>query len=567
MDRRAFLRTTGAAAGAASLIPAITAQGFAARPVATTGGGGGSNNRPEITSTLAPWAPAPGDWNVTTINHLYRRAGFGATYAEITAAKALTPSAAIDALLDDSLLTGNNLPQPPEHAADWLHVPPYLGSDYNTIVAQQTAYTYAVLAIRRQWISLMADPKTMLRERMTLFWLNHFVIEEQKVYYPQMIYNYVSYFRQHPWGNFKQMVKDVTISPAMLIYLDGQYSAGATPNENYARELMELFTLGVSYYDGTPNYTETDIQQLARALTGWRIDNTASAPNVLPSIYDVSRHDSTLKSPFGAPKKDYGLAASGVVTDDVIDLLFSMKGDRLAWYVCSKLYQQFVYHDITTTAAISIITGMADTFKTNWELKPVLSQLLKSEHFFDMANVGAEIKSPLDFFVGLMRSLDLTVDQYQAGSLYYYAYYSNQWLLDPPNVKGWPGYHSWISTTTLPQRNGLVGALAISASPGIPAVGGTGYDGKSDTGFQWTDAAVTAWAQQFPSYTGQFSDFLNEVSQYLCAIQPSKTALTAKILNNFPNSYEWPTLLDKDKLVPLRLVVSAIAQFANYQLT
>jgi uncharacterized protein (DUF1800 family) len=429
MDRRAFLRTTGAAAGAASLIPALSAQCFAARPINTAVAAGGSNGRPEITSTLAPWAPGAGEWNVTTINHLFRRAGFGATYAEITAAKAMTPSAAIDALMDDALTTGNNLPAPPEHSADWLHVQPYLGSDYNTLVKQQVDYSYAVLAIRRQWISLMADPKTMMRERMTLFWLNHFVIEEQKVYYPQIIYNYVNYFRQHPWGNFKQMVKDVTISPAMLIYLDGQYSAGASPNENYARELMELFTLGVTDKFGSPNYTETDIQQVARALTGWTVNNSASAPNVLPAFYDVRRHDSTFKNPFGATKKDYGLAASGVVTDDVIDLLFDKKGPQLAWYVCSKLYQQFIYHDTTSKSAIDIIDGMATTLSSqsnNWELKPVIAQLLKSEHFFDMANIGAEIKSPFDFLLGLLRSLDLTVDQYQGGTLYYYAYYSNQ---------------------------------------------------------------------------------------------------------------------------------------------
>jgi len=566
MDRRSFLRTSGAAAGAASFIPALTSRSFAAKPAGKNSVASGSNGRPEITSTLAPWAPAAGDWNVTTINHLFRRAGFGATYSEITAAKAMTPAAAVDALMDDALLTGNNLPQPPEHSQDWLHVQPYLGSDYNLQVKQQTDYYNAMLAIRRWWTSLMADPKTMLRERMTLFWMNHFVIEESKVYYPQMVYNYLDYFRKHPWGNFKQMVKDVTISPAMLIYLDGQYSYGARPNENYGRELMELFTLGVAYKDGSANYTEDDIHQMARALTGWVIDPTAQPPNVVPGVYDVNRHDSTLKNPFGAPKKDYGLVASGYVTDDVIDLLFQLKGDRLAWYICSKLYQQFVYHDISTPSAIAIIDGLAQTFQSNWELKPVLSQLLKSEHFFDIANIGAQIKSPYDFLLGLFRSVDLGVDQYQGGTLYYYAYYSNQWLLDPPNVKGWPGYHSWISTTTLPQRNTLAGALAIS-STGIPAQGATGYDGKVDTGFSWTDANVTAWAQQFPSYNGKFSDFLSEVSQFLCAIKPSQTALKAKILDNFPNSYEWPTLTDANKLVPLRLVVSAIAQFANYQLT
>ncbi|MEO6940233.1 MAG: DUF1800 family protein, partial [Candidatus Kapaibacterium sp.] len=289
MDRRAFLGMSGRHSGVAVSPESPTRNGAASL-------GALSNNRDQITSTLAPWVPSTTEpWDAHTINHLYRRAGFGATLGEIARAKALTPSAVIDALLDDALTSGTNLPAPPAYSDTWLHVQPYLGGDYATLVKQQSDYAYADLAIRTWWQALASQPKTMLRERMVLMWSNHFVVEAQKVYYPQMLFNYLDYFRQHPWGNFKQMVKDITIMPAMLIYLDGIYSYGSRPNENYARELMELFTLGVTDKAGNPNYTEADIQEIAKALTGWTIDYPAAAPNVMPAKYDVTRHDSRLK--------------------------------------------------------------------------------------------------------------------------------------------------------------------------------------------------------------------------------------------------------------------------------
>jgi hypothetical protein len=560
MDRRAFLGMSGRHSGVAVSPESPTRNGAASL-------GALSNNRDQITSTLAPWVPSTTEpWDAHTINHLYRRAGFGATLGEIARAKALTPSAVIDALLDDALTSGTNLPAPPAYSDTWLHVQPYLGGDYATLVKQQSDYAYADLAIRTWWQALASQPKTMLRERMVLMWSNHFVVEAQKVYYPQMLFNYLDYFRQHPWGNFKQMVKDITIMPAMLIYLDGIYSYGSRPNENYARELMELFTLGVTDKAGNPNYTEADIQEIAKALTGWTIDYPASAPNVMPAKYDITRHDSRLKSPFGATKKNYGLASSGVVQDDVIDLLFDQKGDALAWYICSKLYQNFVYHDVTGGVEQGIITQMAQTFKnSNWELKPVLAQLLKSEHFFDEANIGASIKGPIDYMTMMMRSLDQPINALQAGTLYYYGVAGGQSLLDPPNVKGWPGYRSWISTTTLPGRNNYFAGPLINSS--ITGSGGDGY-GNLYTGFNITDAMLTTWAKQFSNYGGKFADFLNEIAKFLCATIPSQKALNERVIGKLPtNYYEWPTLSDSDKIPSLRTIVGQIMLLGEYQLS
>lgn len=576
------MRSAGIAAGAASLadIPTFdaVAEQVAGQPVRSpltiqqeiralqSKSLSGSVRRVQSTS-LDPWTPSSSEpWDVHHIHHLYRRAGFGATYGEIRNAQKMLPAAMVEALLSDSVIADNAIPAPPAHSELWLNKKPYFGSDLTLTQAQQNNYAYATLAMRRQWLTAMAQPATMLREKMTLFWMNHFVIEEQKVYFPQMIYHYLDYFRRHPWGNFKQMVKDVTISPAMLVYLDGASSGPQHPNENYARELMELFTLGVTDKNGNPHYTEDDIKEVAKALTGYTIDYTASEPNVLPATYLIALHNSTLKSPFGAPRKNYGLASSNVVQDDVIDLLFTMKGDDVAWYLCSKLYQYFVYHDISGADERAVIDQMAATLKANnWELKPVLSQLFKSQHFFDNGNIGAEIKSPMEFVVTMLRQFDIQMTDLQAGSLYYYAAALGQILLDPPNVKGWPGDRTWISTTTLPYRNVLIAGQLI-ANKQMAAYGSTGY-GENNTAITLDDTALLAWAKQFDNYNDTLQTFVDEVLTYFCALHPSAKAVSEQILAALPpNAYEWASLSDQDRLTSIRRILLKTVNLAEYQL-
>ncbi len=525
-----------------------------------------NRDRSKITSTLSPWIPnANQPWSTHTINHLYRRAGFGATLTEIAAAKVKSPSQLIDALLDNGLLSGANLPPEPYKADTWLHVGPYLGGDYDKQIQQQQSYSYANLEIRRDWTVQMAKENTMLREKLSLFWMNHFVIESIKVYYPQMMYRYLDYMRKNAWGNFKQMVKEVTIQPGMLIYLDGVQSYRTLPNENYARELLELLVVGVSDKDGNHNYTEPDIREIAKAITGYRIQYDAPAPNVLPSYYEVSQHDATLKTIFGV-KKPWGLASAGVA-DDVIDLIFEKKADAIAWYICSKLYQYFVYADISGSTERAIIDAMASTFKaSNWELKPVLAELFKSEHFFDEANIGANIKSPYEYSLGLIRHFDIKPDRLQSGSLYYYTAAGGQVLLDPPNVKGWPGYRSWISTTTLPYRNiAMAGQLMVSKN--IPAYGGDGY-GNTHTAIPLPDATVTAWAKKFPSYSTDYFKFFDEMCEYLCAQPPSAT-VKAYVLKQIPIEYNyvWLALPDNERTSAVRALVTGIMLLADYQLS
>ncbi|HYM19931.1 MAG TPA: DUF1800 domain-containing protein [Candidatus Kapabacteria bacterium] len=586
MDRRIFL---GSIAATALIVPIIPVEVAAKKSKLNDSAGNPFDtlnmkaNRSLIQSTLDPWNPNGSEWNVTTIGHLFRRAGFGATLGklqgttpqlgDISYALPKTPGQIVDELLDDSLLQnslgtnsdGTN-PPPPAYSTDgstpWLHSRPNLAGP---TVQEMQLYSNAMLNIRGHWAKQMAAPATMLRERMVLFWMNHFVVEEQKVYYPQSMYNYINYFRRNAWGNFKQMVSDVTTTPAMLIYLDGQLNAGSSPNENYAREVQELFTMGVYDKNGNFNYTQDDVEAVAHSLTGWTVDTTAQEPGVLPAKYNIARHDSSFQKIYDGVPRQYNLTAANVSMDkDVIDQMFEQRGDQIAWNICSKLYQFFVYHQITTDAEKAIVQQLADTFKNNnWSIKAVLSQLLKSQHFFDSVNIGASIKSPYDHILPMVRQFDLTLDELSGSLLYYYTYSLGQNLFDPPNVKGWPGYHTWISTATLPTRNAISTLLAISKS--IPALGTDGH-GNNFPAITLDDTTLLSWAKQFSNYSTDFDSMLAEMATFLCA-QPLGPMALAYVKSQLPpNTYEWGTLTDQEKITAIRSMANNIMLLAEYQL-
>ncbi|MEP7235161.1 MAG: DUF1800 family protein, partial [Ignavibacteriota bacterium] len=432
MDRRSFLKTAGlTAAGTAAVASTASAAELADSPLL-----GGTSPKflsvptrerlAPLSTDLSPWVPSVSQpWDVHTINHLYRRAGFGATLAEIKTASAKTPSEVVDAMLQDSLLTKPPVPALPTGADLWLHVAPYIGTDQTQLNAQMSLYYNGIGQIRSHWTAQMNQPDVLLREKMALFWMNHFVFEAtKKVYYPQSVNDFLTYFREHAWGNFKEMVSYVTTSPAMLIYLDGILNIGSAPNENYAREVQELFTMGVVDKDGKPNYTQDDVEALALIFSGWVVKYDAPPPNLYPAEYIVSRHGTKRLAVYDTTARIYNLEASGASKEkEIIDHIFEQRGSQIAWYMCSKLYKFFVYEDTSSDAARIIIDSLAATLMyNNWEMKPVLAQLLKSAHFFDELNIGAQIKSPNDHMVGLLRSFDLTIDEMAATTAVYHAY-------------------------------------------------------------------------------------------------------------------------------------------------
>lgn len=555
MDRRAFL----------AQIPSLNPQtSELPRNINFDPAQSAAGSRAQIASTLAPWSPSQSEpWDITRINHFYRRAAFGAL--PLHAKLGMSLDQHLNELFD-SKWTGSKLPSPPAHHEEWLMVKPYLGSEVDKQVAQATRYQYAMNAIRRQWAQEMLQEGPGLREKMVLFWMNHWVIESNKVYFPQIVYRYMKYLRENPWGNFKQMVKDITIQPAMLFYLDGYISYRTRPNENYARELLELFTMGVTDKNGNPNYTEKDIKEIARSLTGYRIDFTAE-DEVLKSFYDVTWHDASFKEPFGAQKKNYGLASSGASVVDVIDLIFEHRSEQIAWFMAHKLYQFFIYHSPSTPPELAVVRQIADLLRTNnWEMKPVIRAILSSEHFFDTANIGAGIKSPVEYVIGGLRNFGVdTVNPNQAGTLMVYAFLFEQTLLDPPNVKGWLGGHAWVSTTTLPLRNTSY-AVQLTTLRQLTAFGSTGY-GQDHEDIIVDDAMLTAWAKGFASYSGTFDAFFAELAQFISPLMPSDRAKTTIVQPKLPpNYYEWPSLSDTEKIAPLRIMIRELMLLAEYQL-
>jgi uncharacterized protein (DUF1800 family) len=272
------------------------------------------------------------------------------------------------------------------------------------------------------------------RERLSLFWSNHFVVEYLDVNQPAYLYKYYVMLQKHALGNFKSFVREIGISSAMLRYLNGYQNKKNSPNENYARELYELFTLG----EGN-GYSQQDIVETARALTGF----TKTKTYMGEIEFNENTHDNGSKTIFGQTGS-WGY-------NDVVDILFQEKKDLIADFICSKIYRYFV----SPIEDKSIISEMSITLKENdFELYPVFKQLFKSESFFDSKNSNVLIKSPIDLMVGLHHQLGF---RYQDDldlplQLRNKCRDMSQTIFSPVDVAGWQGNHDWINSETLPKR-------------------------------------------------------------------------------------------------------------------
>lgn len=392
---------------------------------------------------LTPWVPSGDDrWDAAKAAHLLRRTGFGLSSVRIDQALASNPAALVDAML-----LPTSLPDPP---GAWTSQQPF--TEFTQ--ANQETYLRWARELQEWWFTLMKGPDAGLREKMTLFWHNHFTSQVLVVYVAQYFYKQNQLFREFAFGDFRELTHRITIDPCMLIYLDLALSVTGNPNENYPRELLELFTLGEgAYADDTPHYTEQDIVELSRALTGWYVQG-------LEGKFRSARFDAGNKTIFGETA-NFGLGTTG--ERDVLDLIFSQTDrdhnrSRAAIFLCSKLYRWFVY-DVPN---MEIVAGMADTLTANaWRIGPVLRQLLTSKHFFSSDVAGAMIKSPADYVAGAIAELGLNPELSANGLNYSRPETYDpitamtglaQTLLEPPNVKGWPGGRTWISSVTTPHR-------------------------------------------------------------------------------------------------------------------
>ncbi len=368
-----------------------------------------------------------------------------------------------------------------------------------------------------------------LAERMVLFWHGHFANQYSTVQVPQYMYKQNALFRRHATGNFKELVRQVTIDPAMLIYLDGVRNRLGSPNENYARELMELFTIGIG------NYTQLDIQNAARALTGWQVSG-------FEPVFTPSRHDNGIKTFMGQ--------SGNFDAFDIIDIIFQQPAT--ATFICRKLYKYFVYEVPDET----VVNQMATIFRNgNYEIAPVLDALFKSAHFFSPLNFSAEITSPIEKMVGAIRQLNITVSPTSTVVPSFIRNSMNnmgQNLFEPPNVAGWPGYRLWISTTTLLLRNAYTDAIV------------TGRDiNNNNIGFK---VSAVPFAQLFPSPNNAIA-LVDDIAAHLVALplSASRRQVLLDTLLQGIELYDWSI---NDPQAPSRIegLLKVIFRMAEAQL-
>ena len=363
------------------------------------------------------------------VRHLLDRTGFGAEPQDVLLFASLDRAAAIDRIL--SMTPGTPQPPPWANQRSLLRNPKYLKSlpeeERRKITrAQQRQRRERELALRVWWYQWMLDTPTPLIERMTLFWHNHFTSEINKVKWPQLMLRQNQLFRQQALGNYGDLLRAVTTDPAMLIYLDGRNSHKAHPNENLARELLELFTLGEGHY------TEADIRNLARALTGWTLH-----PESRSARFNPRRHDDRKKT-FLGKTGHWGL-------DHVMAIL--LESPRTGEWLVEKLWREFISPEPDPAEVARIAEGFRSG---GYEIRPMLRELLMSDAFWSEQNRGILIKSPVELIVGTLRRLErpLPPDRY----LVSLSRDMGQNLFQPPDVKGWRGQAHWIDMDRLLAR-------------------------------------------------------------------------------------------------------------------
>jgi uncharacterized protein (DUF1800 family) len=417
-----------------------------------------------------------GNWTVNEVSHLLKRTMFGAKKADIDYFLGLSPSAAVDELL-------NNITVPSPPLRDYGLIPDEddvlhddLGvvqgqtwvNDMNTLSDPEvrgSINSLRISSLQKWWAGLIINQNRSITEKMVMFWHHHFSVQQEEVGNATMLWRYHNLLRSNVLGNVKQLTRDVTIEPAMLLHLNGYLNSKLAPDENYAREMQELFTIG----KGPDSlYTENDVIAAARVLTGWRINSTT-----LVSYLDAGAHDTGSKA-FSSFYNNTTISSNAEQeVDDLVNMIFNTT--EAARFICRKLYKWFVYYQIDDETETNVITPLGELLiSSNFEIKPVLAALFKSEHFFDPLSQACYIKSPYDMIVGTLREFNVSFPAYTdyvAGyplfdSLYDEAAQMQQTLFQPPDVSGWPAYYQepmhyelWVNSNSLPRRANYTDAL------------------------------------------------------------------------------------------------------------
>lgn len=360
------------------------------------------------------------------IQHLYRRGGFGILPKELKKLSSLDKKEVVQNLFNTSDTIEELKIATPEIDAYIAGLPE--GKDLEKYRELIKISRQKIIRYNSMWIDRMAKSEGALRERMVLFWANHFVVRSKNILHAQQFNNTL---RENALGNFREFVIAIAKEPAMLQYLNNQQNSKGSPNENFARELMELFTLGEGHY------SEKDIKEAARAFTGWSHNFKGDF------ILRKRKHDYDEKTFMGKTGNFDG--------ENIIDII--LEQSQCAQFICEKIYAHFVNDTLNN----SHVNEIAHVFRKNYSITEVMEYIFLSDWFYALENIGNKIKSPVDLLVGLQRMVPFTLEKPK--QLIYIERLLGQVLLDPPNVAGWAEGRNWIDTNTMMVRLKLPSVL------------------------------------------------------------------------------------------------------------
>lgn len=477
------------------------------------------------------------------VYHLVRRVGFGARPGQARAMVGRTASDVVGELLTVGATAD---PAPP---GPWVNAATEnpLGADLRTRNDIEKQWDTNWRSLGNWWLAAMAKDDTAA-EKLTAFWSSHFTTEfsfDNTNSVPQTLWRQYLLLRRMRAGAFPDLVLEVTVDNAMLFYLGGTYNEAGRPNENYARELLELFTTGIGWY------TEGDVKEAARVLTGWKTArfNDEPAPNgIYNAWFDAAKHDTGAKQFMGqtiAGRTADNNTQFQVKNEEVLGLIrivFEQRPEAVSRFLAEKMYRYFAYSS-PVDGDQAMIAAMADAFRASgWNVEVMLKTLLTSAHFYDAALRGVQIKTPAECIAGIMRQFAVVVPNAEDWSAR-----MDQAVLDPPTVAGWPGYRSWISTNTYPVRR----QFAAAAIAGL------------------SDEAVMAFIESFDDHRDVYR-FVQGVEAFLLPVPVSQArhdVYVRTLLDTAPD-YEWPSILTDTPAAArrTRTLLTTITKAPDFQL-
>jgi len=357
-------------------------------------------------------------WNSAKAAHLFRRSAFGASWDRIQQAANATP----DAIVDELMAGGESVRF--EDEFDRLQ--------------QGVLSSGQPDQLKALWMYRLLHSPHPLKERMTLFWHDHFATSNAKINNIRLMQRQHAIFRRHALGHFGEMLQEITRDPAMILWLDANTNKKGKPNENYGREVLELFSLGVGHY------TETDIKQAARALTGWDVENEQA-------VFRLDEHDTGPKTVLGQTG-DWGAG-------DVIRIALGRKD--CSRFLVRKLFREFISDTVEPSA--DLLEPLAEEFRIrNYDIAWVVRTMLSSWVFYSPAAINQRVKGPIEYLVGTVHALEGTAPPAAMARM---SDQLGQSLYYPPSVKGWDGGDVWLNSTTLLRRQNL--AFELTRGEGL----------------------------------------------------------------------------------------------------